>query len=90
MIIPFVSGMIQVFGSALVLSFLLPAAEPMSSLVVGWMGMFDWATLWAGTTILSKWAGIALPIVMIPLMLIIPQLQYKRHKDTYFTTMRDE
>lgn len=89
-IIPIVSGLIQVFGSALVLSFLLPKEGPMSSLVIGWMGMFDWATLWAGTTILSKWVGLAIPIILIPLMLVIPQLQYKRHKNTYFTTMRDE
>lgn len=90
MIIPFVSGIIQVFGSALVLSYLIPSNEELKGLVIGWMGMFDWATLWAGTTILSKWVGIVIPIVLIPVMLVIPQLQYKRHKETYFTTMRDE
>lgn len=84
-IIPFFSGMIQVFGSALVLSFLVD-----SPLIVGWMGMFDWATLWAGTTILTSYAGIIVPIVLIGLLLVIPQLQYRRHKDTYFTTMRDD
>lgn len=84
-IIPFISGIIQVFGSALVLNFLVGPEQ-----VIGWMGMFDWATLWAGTTILSKYLGIVVPIVLIPAMLIIPQLQYKRHKETYFTTMRDQ
>jgi PTS system ascorbate-specific IIC component len=84
-IIPFFAGMIQVFGSAWVLSVLVD-----SPLIVGWMGMFDWATLWAGTTVLTSVAGIIIPILLIPLLLVIPQLQYRRHKDTYFTTMRDD
>lgn len=84
-IIPFVAGLIQVFGSALVLTALRGPEE-----VIGWMGMFDWATLWAGTTLLTNVAGIIVPILLIPLLLIIPQLQYRRHKETYFTTMRDE
>jgi PTS system ascorbate-specific IIC component len=83
-IIPFIAGLIQVFGSALVLNFLVGPPE-----VIGWMGMFDWATLFAGITISANYLGIIVPIVMIPLLLIIPQLQYRRHKETYFTTMRD-
>lgn len=83
-IIPFISGIIQVLGSALVLNFLKGPET-----VIGWMGMFDWATLFMGTTILSKYLGIIVPVLLIPLMLVIPQLQYKRHKETYFTTMRD-
>lgn len=83
-IIPFFAGIIQVFGSALALSFLKDSPE-----VIGWMGMFDWATVWAGTVALTDLLGIIVPIVLIPLMLVIPQLQYRRHKDTYFTTMRD-
>ncbi|QMS85758.1 PTS ascorbate transporter subunit IIC [Candidatus Xianfuyuplasma coldseepsis] len=84
-IIPFFSGIIQVLGSAAVLTVLVD-----SPLIVGWMGMFDWATLWSGTTLLTSVAGIIVPILLIPLMLVIPQLQYRRHKDTYFTTMREE
>jgi len=84
-IIPFFAGMIQVWGSALVLTVLVD-----SPFIVGWMGMFDWATLWAGTTLLTNVAGIIVPILLIPLMLIIPQLQYRRRRETYFTTMRDE
>jgi PTS system ascorbate-specific IIC component len=83
-IIPFLAGLIQVFGSALVLTVL--KGDPN---VIGWMGMFDWATLFMGTTLLTKALGIIVPIALIPLLLIIPQLQYKRHKETYFTTMRD-
>lgn len=83
-IIPFCAGIIQVFGSAFVLSFLIGPEQ-----VIGWMGMFDWATLFMGIVVSSKYLGLIIPIVAIPLMLIIPQLQYKRHKETYFTTMRD-
>lgn len=85
MIIPFFSGLIQVFGSALVLYFLKD-----NPLVIGWMGMFDWATLWSGTIVLTNYLGIIVPIALIFLMMIIPQLQYKRHTETYFTTMRDK
>lgn len=83
-IIPFIAGMIQVFGSALVLTVL--KGDPN---VIGWMGMFDWATLFMGTTLVTKVLGIATPVIIALAMLIIPQLQYKRHSKTYFTTMRD-
>ena len=84
-IIPFFAGMIQVFGSALVLTVLVD-----SPLIVGWMGMFDWATLWAGTVLLTDVMGIIIPILLIPAMLVIPQLQYRRASENYFTTMREE
>lgn len=84
-IIPFFAGIIQVLGSAAVLTVLKD-----SPLIVGWMGMFDWATLWAGTVLLTDLAGIIVPIVLIGLLMVIPQLQYRRHKETYFTTMREE
>ncbi len=83
-IIPFFAGLIQVFGSALVLMVLKG-----NSNVIGWMGMFDWATLFAGTTLLARAFGILVPIVLIVLLMIIPQLQYKRHPENYFTTMRE-
>jgi PTS system ascorbate-specific IIC component len=84
-IIPFFAGIIQVLGSAAVLMVLKD-----SPLIVGWMGMFDWATLWAGTVLLTDVVGILIPIILIPALMVIPQLQYRRHKDTYFTTMREE
>lgn len=83
-IIPFVAGMIQVFGSALVLNVL--KGDPN---VIGWMGMFDWATLFMGTTLLTKALGIIIPVVIALGLLIVPQLQYRRHSKNYFTTMRD-
>jgi len=83
-IVPFLSGLIQVFGSALVLSFLVDSEG-----IIGWMGMFDWATLWAGTVILSNYIGIAVPILLIAGLLIVPQIQYsKSNKENYFTNMK--
>jgi PTS system ascorbate-specific IIC component len=83
-IVPFLSGLIQVFGSALVLSFLVDSEG-----IIGWMGMFDWATLWAGTVILSNYIGIAVPILLIVGLLIVPQIQYsKSNKENYFTNMK--
>ena len=84
-IIPFCAGLIQVFGSALVLTVLKDGPN-----VIGWMGMFDWATLWSAGVLLTDKLGIIIPILMIPVLLIIPQLQYRRHKENYFTTMRDD
>ena len=85
-IIPFFSGIIQVLGSALVLTVLVDAGPN----VIGWMGMFDWATVFAGVTLLTGLIGILVPVVLIPLLLVIPQLQYRRHKENYFTTMMDD
>ena len=83
-IVPIIAGMIQVFGSALVLSVLKDGPA-----VVGWMGMFDWATLWTAVVLLAERLGLWIPIIIIPFMMVIPQLQYRRHKETYFSTMRD-
>ncbi len=91
-VIPLLAGMIQVFGSAWVLTILASAPE-----VIGWMGMFDWATVWAGTTMATRALaeitpvlGYAVPILLMAAMMVIPQLQYKGREETYFTTMRDE
>ena len=83
-IIPFFAGLIQVFGSALVLSFLIGPEQ-----IIGWTGMFDWATLFMGIVISTKYLGIIVPIVVTLLLLIIPQIQYKRSdKEKYFDSMR--
>ena len=45
----FITGVIQVLGSALMV--------PMSGLVGGWMGNFDWATVWPAITVLLRFVG---------------------------------
>ena len=44
-----ITGLIQVFGSALVV--------PMSGMVGGWMGNFDWATIWPAITLVLRFVG---------------------------------
>ena len=43
------TGLVQVFGSALVI--------PMSGMSGGWMGMFDWATVWPAITVVLRFVG---------------------------------
>ncbi len=45
----FITGIIQVVGSALMV--------PMSGLVGGWMGNFDWATVWPAITAVLRMVG---------------------------------
>jgi PTS system ascorbate-specific IIC component len=45
----FITGVIQVLGSALMV--------PMSGLVGGWMGNFDWATIWPAITVVLRFIG---------------------------------
>lgn len=45
----FITGVIQVVGSALMV--------PMSGLVGGWMGNFDWATVWPAITAVLRMVG---------------------------------
>lgn len=82
-IIPYCSGLLQVFGSALVLLMI-----GNSDLAIGWMGMFDWVTFIPAVLVGTKIIGALAIVLVIVLMLIVPQIQYKKRKETYFTTMR--
>ena len=77
-VLPFISGLLQVFGSALIAGWVGMAAYG------GYLGMWDWAVVWPIMTGLMKYlsyAGLALCIVGL---VAIPQLQYLKHKKTYF------
>ncbi|MDY6019223.1 MAG: PTS ascorbate transporter subunit IIC [Anaerococcus sp.] len=83
LLMPFMSGLIQVFGSAFIASY--------SGLAHfgGYLGMFDWATVWPAITILLnniQYVGLAIAIV---LLVAIPQIQYKKNKDAYFLIVED-
>ncbi|MDY5252909.1 MAG: PTS ascorbate transporter subunit IIC [Erysipelotrichaceae bacterium] len=83
MFFPFVSGLIQVFGSALIAGWV--GLAPYG----GYLGMFDWATVWPMFTVIMKYAGyIGVGIVVI-ILIAIPQLQYRKHPDTYFLITED-
>lgn len=50
------TGLVQVFGSALII--------PMTGMVNGWMGNFDWSTIWLAITALLRLVGnlLGLPV----------------------------
>ncbi|MCI6273191.1 MAG: PTS ascorbate transporter subunit IIC [Coriobacteriaceae bacterium] len=82
-ILPFVSGLLQVFGSAIIAGWVGVAAYG------GYLGMWDWAVVWPAMTAVMKYlsyAGIALCAVAL---IAIPQIQYRKHKETYFLEVED-
>lgn len=81
--IPFISGLIQVFGSALIAGWVGMAAYG------GYLGMFDWATVWPIMTVLMKylsWAGV---IICVAALLLLPQIEYLKDKKGYFLITED-
>ena len=83
MLMPFIAGLFQVFGSALIAQYVGLAVYG------GYIGMFDWASIWPIFTVLMKFGGYAGVAVIVIGMLLIPQIQYARHKDTYFLITDD-
>ena len=82
-IFPFISGLLQVFGSALIAGWVGMAAYG------GYLGMWDWAVMWPIFTVVMKFLSYAgLAIVVIGLLLI-PQLQYRADPETYFLETED-
>lgn len=82
-IFPFISGLIQVAGSALFATWIG------LSQFGGYIGMFDWATVWPLFTVLMKvfgFVGIALVVIGL---LAIPQLQYRKNPEGYFLIVSD-
>lgn len=82
-LLPFISGLLQVFGSALIAGWVGLAVYG------GYLGMFDWAVTWPIMTFIMKNLGyIGLAIVVIA-FIAIPQLQYRANKETYFMEVED-
>jgi PTS system ascorbate-specific IIC component len=82
-IFPFLSGIIQVIGSALIASFVGLAQYG------GYLGMFDWATVWPLATVIMKFLGYAGIAVVVLGFLAIPQLQYRANPEGYFLIVDD-
>ncbi len=83
LILPFLSGIVQVFGSALIAGWVGMAAYG------GYLGMWDWAVVWPVMTGVMKvlsYAGVAIVAVVL---LAIPQLQYRADKEGYFMMTED-
>ncbi|MEI5995038.1 PTS ascorbate transporter subunit IIC [Candidatus Enterococcus mansonii] len=82
-IFPFVSGVIQVLGSALIAAFIG------LSQYGGYIGMFDWATVWPVMTIVMKYLGYVGVAIVVALLLAIPQFQYRANPEGYFLIAED-
>ena len=83
LVIPFISGLIQVFGSALIAGWVGMAQYG------GYLGMFDWATVWPIMTVIMKYLGyVGIAVVAIAL-LAIPQIEYRMDKKGYFLITED-
>jgi PTS system ascorbate-specific IIC component len=89
LILPFICGLCQVFGSALIASWVQMYAFG------GYLGMFDWAVIWPAFTVIMKYLGwIGVAVVAI-ILIVIPQLQYmaapkdENGKSTYFLEVED-
>ncbi len=83
LIIPFFSGLIQVFGSAFIAGWVGMAKYG------GYLGMFDWATVWPIFTIIMKYLGYIGVLVVAALLLAIPQIEYRKDPKAYFLITED-
>ena len=83
LIIPFFSGLIQVFGSALIAGWVGMAQYG------GYLGMFDWATVWPAITVILKYLSYAGVAVVFVILMAIPQIEYRRDPKAYFLITED-
>ena len=83
LILPFISGLCQVFGSAFIAGWVGLAAYG------GYLGMWDWAVVWPVFTVLMKYLSYAGLAIVILILIAIPQRQYKADKEGYFLMTED-
>lgn len=78
LLLPFFSGICQVFGSALIAGWVGMAAYG------GYLGMWDWAVVWPVMTGVMKYLNYAGIAIVFAALIAIPQIQYKKDKKGYF------
>ena len=83
LIIPFISGLIQVFGAAFIAGWVGMAAYG------GYLGMFDWDTVWPAFTVVMRFLGYAGVAIVVVVLLAIPQIEYKMDPEGYFLITED-
>lgn len=83
MILPFFSGIIQAAGAALISTWIG------MSKFGGYLGMFDWDTVWPGFTVILKYLGYFGVVVVAAILLLIPQLEYRKDPKNYFLMVED-
>ena len=83
LILPFISGLCQVFGSAIIAGWVGMAAYG------GYLGMWDWAVVWPVMTAVMKFLSYAGVAIVAVALLAIPQLEYRADKEGYFLVTED-
>ncbi len=83
LIIPFLSGLIQVFGAAFIAGFVGMAKYG------GYLGMFDWDTVWPIFTVLIHYLGYIGVAIAVVVLLAIPQIEYRMDPEGYFLITED-
>lgn len=78
------SGLLQVLGSAAAIMLFHMGSFG------GYVGNLDWATLWPAMGAVIKFLSVPGAIICIIAMLIIPQVQYRKNKENYFSLGMDE
>ncbi len=81
--IPFCSGLIQVFGSALIAGWVGLANYG------GYLGMFDWDTVWPLFTVAMRYLGYFGVALVVVVLLAIPQIEYRMDPEGYFLITED-
>lgn len=83
LIIPFFAGLIEVFGAALISGWVGMAAYG------GYLGMFDWDTVWPVFTVIMKFGGYIGAAIVVVILLAIPQIEYRMDPKGYFLMTED-
>ncbi len=83
LVIPFISGLIQVFGAAFISGWVGLANYG------GYLGMFDWDTVWPLFTVLMRYLGYIGVAIVVVILLAIPQIEYRMDPEGYFLITED-
>ena len=83
LVIPFFSGLIQVFGAALISGWVGLANYG------GYLGMFDWDTVWPMFTVVMRYLGYIGVGIVVLVLLLIPQIEYRMDPKGYFLITED-
>lgn len=83
LILPFLSGIVQVLGSAAIAGWVGLASYG------GYLGMWDWATVWPVMTVIMKYLGYIGVAVIAIILLAIPQIEYRKDPEGYFLITED-
>ncbi|MBQ9593705.1 MAG: PTS ascorbate transporter subunit IIC [Lachnospiraceae bacterium] len=83
LVIPFFSGLIQVFGAALIAGWVGLADYG------GYLGMFDWDTVWPAFTVIMRYLGYFGVAIVVIVLLAIPQIEYRMDPEGYFLITED-